>query len=230
MPNGSTLSGADSTGSFNGTLVNSPAATAAQIDGGVVFVAANSEAITASSITAMNGTSQDSLSGWFKRTSVGSNVSFGLDGSDGGAHRFNIEPFSDGNIYMGVDGGTYGFFANNDTNWHYIVLNYDGTQVSDTNRVKGYLDGVAMTTTTGGHPGATQSGSPVFLGRNPGASAFYSNGTIDEIRVTVGIIRSANWITTEYRNQSSVATFMTIGNDTPVVSSSIVNPSLFWEF
>jgi hypothetical protein len=39
---------------------------------------------------------------------------------------------------------------------------------------------------------------------------FKVNGTMDEIRIS-GVVRSADWIATEYNNQFSPATFYTVG-------------------
>lgn len=39
----------------------------------------------------------------------------------------------------------------------------------------------------------------------------FADGTIDEVRVSLGIVRSANWVWAEYQNMASNATFQTYG-------------------
>ncbi|MDP3043781.1 MAG: DUF2341 domain-containing protein [bacterium] len=61
----------------------------------------------------------------------------------------------------------------------------------------------------------TQSGTSAqnarfWIGRSEFATNKYFNGLIDEVRIS-NTARTAGWITTEWNNQSSVNTFMTIG-------------------
>ena len=49
------------------------------------------------------------------------------------------------------------------------------------------------------------------IGANPQSSAAF-NGTIDEVRVS-NAVRSAEWIATEYNNQSDISQFLTFGSE-----------------
>jgi archaellum component FlaF (FlaF/FlaG flagellin family) len=98
----------------------------------------------------------------------------------------------------------YGFVNNTnvstsiDTNWHYVTLTYDGTDI------KIYKDGAfqANTSRTGSIPTSTDT---LELGRN-------LSGWLDEIRVS-STARSANWINTTYANQNSPSTFYSLGSE-----------------
>jgi hypothetical protein len=88
--------------------------------------------------------------------------------------------------------------------WHYMVYTFDGT----THRP--YYDGGVLATAT---TPAAQTGTPsrVYFSTYDGANEDW-NGGIDEVRISdPGIVRSANWILTEYRNQSNPGTFSTLG-------------------
>jgi hypothetical protein len=50
-------------------------------------------------------------------------------------------------------------------------------------------------------------GTNTLIGFNSGV---YFAGSIDEVRVS-SIVRSANWVTTEFKNQSNPSAFYSIG-------------------
>jgi hypothetical protein len=53
------------------------------------------------------------------------------------------------------------------------------------------------------------------------ASTYLLNGICDEVRISIGIQRSASWILTEYNNQNDPSTFYTIGSESaPVITLS----------
>ena len=53
------------------------------------------------------------------------------------------------------------------------------------------------------------------------ASTYLLNGICDEVRISIGIQRSASWILTEYNNQNDPSTFYTIGSEAaPVITLS----------
>jgi len=88
--------------------------------------------------------------------------------------------------------------------WHYMVYTFDGT----THRP--YFDGAALATAT---TPAAQTGTPsqIYFSTYDGTDERWSGG-IDEVRISnSGIVRSANWIATEYNNQSAPGTFYTLG-------------------
>lgn len=206
---GATLNLSDSTSNGNnGTGVNTPTATTLQIDGAAHLVGASSQDITAT-VTALNSVTQATLSGWLKRTSASNDVAFGAD--EGSNVRLIVTAASDGNIYLAVD-GAYEYVSNNNTSAHYLTLVYNGG-LSGTARIEFYLDGVAQSPTTSGIAPASLSASlqSMHFGKDISSGNNFSTGDIDEVRISTGIARSADWITAEYNNQNDPATFITVG-------------------
>src|SRR5690606_31874933 len=79
-----------------------------------------------------------------------------------------------------------------DTNWHYMVCQYDAS----TNARAIWVDGVEVASnTTSGDLNATGN---VMIGNNPAEAGQNFNGDIDEVRSTIGTFRSDDWITTTY--------------------------------
>lgn len=222
LPNGTTLTAVDSTGTGNGTLVNTPTAGTGQIDGGAVLVSASSQYVQVPQITALGGASKAVMSAWMKRTASGNNaIILTNDGSN--IQLFGIAQggfWGSGNIAFIAENGstTWGLLALNNTSWHLIHMVYDGTQSTDATRLLGYVDGVKQTLDFSGHPGIPAtilgSNSAINIGFAIGP-ANYSDATMDEFRITAGATRSADWITAEYNNQNSPSTFYTIGAQGP---------------
>ena len=92
--------------------------------------------------------------------------------------------------------------------WYYVTMTYDGSYV------KAYENGVqqyahANTRTV------FYENLPFAVGANNNTSGGfeeYFSGAIDEVRVSK-VARSADWISTEYNNQSSPSIFYSVGND-----------------
>jgi hypothetical protein len=96
---------------------------------------------------------------------------------------------------------TYALSSLSVNTWYHIVGNWNGTTY------KLYLDGTEVN--TGAYAGSqTYSGAQMTIGTRASGDDF--DGTIDELRIS-DIARSADWISTQYNNQSSPSTFYTIG-------------------
>ena len=96
--------------------------------------------------------------------------------------------------------------------WHHVVSTYDGATQSI------YVDGVlqASQAKTGNiPPSAAQPDVWIGHGDLPDSVAWSGQyeGNIDEVRIS-NVTRSANWILTEYRNQSAPAGFYAVGGET----------------
>ena len=90
-------------------------------------------------------------------------------------------------------------------NWYYLVASYDGeTLVTYTN---GTLS--SSNPAPSGDPDAT--GRTAFIGKHALTPSYFA-GTIDEVRISDSI-HSAEWIETEYNNQSSPANFYNIASE-----------------
>ena len=108
----------------------------------------------------------------------------------------------------------------NDGDWHYVV----GIADSTNNQLKLYVDGNEEGTAS--YDGFSVTGtSNLYIGQSPGAIEQEWNGGIDECRVS-NVIRSNNWIATEYNNQYSPISFHLLATE----FSLDVNPPLIVDF
>src|SRR5262249_2311983 len=94
--------------------------------------------------------------------------------------------------------------------WHLVHLVFN--RAGPTNKV--YVDGSLQTLTAGTRSasglGNFSNSSLYFMSR--AASALNAAGTLDEGRLST-MERTANWVTTEYNNQNSPGTFITMGSE-----------------
>ncbi|MCK4365364.1 MAG: DUF2341 domain-containing protein, partial [Thermoplasmatales archaeon] len=109
-------------------------------------------------------------------------------------------------------GGTtlYGYINSNavnisiDTNWHYVVLTFDGTTI------KLYKDG-ELVDSKGLSASINTNNNDLKLGE-------FFTGTLDELRVS-NTARNAGYINTTYNNENSPTTFATFGDQIGVLST-----------
>jgi prepilin-type N-terminal cleavage/methylation domain-containing protein len=98
------------------------------------------------------------------------------------------------------------------TGWHYYTYTIDGVNYIQTM----YIDGVQKGQTTNAQAisyNSPYSGTVTVIGAHgcECGTTFHFAGSIDEVRVSK-TVRSADWIATEYNNQSSPGTFYTVGS------------------
>jgi hypothetical protein len=177
----------DLVGSNNGTLTNMDPATDWVVDtdaGGVRaldFDGLNDVVIAGAPAI----TQQMTQSYWFKRsaTSVLSCfVGFGVLSSD--SNRFIVLPWSDGIVYMQFGGVNFGRFNSNDTNWHHLVVVFDGAATGNSNRLKAWFDGSAVSLTfTGTIPSGIGSPTSLQIGRTFSQVNQFSLGRVDDYRI-----------------------------------------------
>jgi len=107
--------------------------------------------------------------------------------------------------------------------WYYYTLVFTGTGSVG---LKGYVNAVANgNTTSGGNLEADTV--TAYIGQTPRNSGDFWNGSIDEVHIS-NTGRSADWITTEYNNQSAPGTFQTLGSE--VVPGSANTTNFFFFF
>ena len=91
--------------------------------------------------------------------------------------------------------------------WYHAALTYNGSNMIL------YRNGVnsGSTAKTGS---LRQNTWDMKIGNNPGSSTSYgcTDGQLDEVRIS-SVARSINWLTTEYNNQNSPATFCNLGTE-----------------
>jgi hypothetical protein len=98
--------------------------------------------------------------------------------------------------------------------WFYTTATYDGSNLSL------FHNGNANGSTA--HTGSIDTNNmPLSIGRS-GFAADYFDGQIDEVRVS-SVARSATWISTEYNNQNSPATFYSVGTAEAETFNTVAN-------
>jgi hypothetical protein len=211
LRDGTTLSGADSTSLGNTLSINGATANSGLIDGAT---SAGTNQSLGRGSTAHNSVTA-TVSAWIKATTATGRIA-GLD-QNGSTH--SQELAIDGSnkavayAYDRVNGERIctGTTSVTTGTWHYVAGTWDGT----TGRV--YLDG-----SLDGSIGSCTSIFAEFTSPNmeigghstsgPAPTTAYFSGSIDEVRLSY-LARSANWIKTDYNNQSSPGTFIAMGSE-----------------
>jgi len=206
LPNGTTISAADSTGNASSpSLVGTPTPVAGQIDGAATIWRGGGfdNYINLGTDSAANITGKViSVEVWVKRNN---SAAYGIifsnsDGSNGYIFSLNNATTLTFTI-EGINSLTIGNLPQ-DTNWHHLMITSNSTTVT------AYIDGVSTTPTETSWAISSSSGSPTLGAANP--SSTNNTYTLDEVRIS-NIARSAGWVSTEYNNQSAPSTFETFG-------------------
>jgi YD repeat-containing protein len=227
LPNGTVLSANDSTSNGNnGTLVNSPSAVAGQIDG-ATGLNGSTQYIRVPSSSSLKPASAITLSGWAY-----------LTGTTNYSHLFSLDYRADGTWNSPYN--SYSLHYDSNTNepsanmaisgtvqvaasnaalalnaWHYLATTYDG------NTMRLFVDGSNVANTSASGSISYNTSQDLALGqRSPYSSGEYFPGNLDELRIS-SIPRSADWIATEYNNQSNPSAFYGVGGANPPTISSL---------
>jgi hypothetical protein len=221
LSNGSTLSGADSSsGGSTLTNNNSTSATTGQIDGAASFNGSNNY-LSNSSFGSISAGSSITISFWNYVTSaeLQSSAGFTVGGSDNPNRISAHAPWSDKILYW--DYGSYngGGRVSTDytsylSSWTYVVLEYNSANTTHSI----YFNGSLATSNINSNV-PTSAATGIDIGAWPQQS-LYDHASIDEFRVST-TARSADWIATEYTNQSSPSTFYSTGTATSYTGPSI---------
>ena len=202
-------SAADSTANANNGASSAVAPGAAQIDGGAVFMSSSHSAISLGMNGYSGGGNTATVEGWTKITGPGSsnvNLVFGY-GSNAYNQMLAVAYDDSNNWLLWAGGGTAQAFAPADfAGWHYLAA----TITSGSSHAL-YVDGVPA------NSGANLYGDGwnVTLGSagigSVAAIPTNMDGSVDEVRIS-NTARSADWIATEYSNQSSPGSFYILGD------------------
>ena len=151
----SIILGDASGGGNNGTLINGP--TYDSLNGGSIVFDGVDDYIncgTASTAT-IRGSSQFTISYWFKKFSSGNDFILGTLDNSANKGIF-IQWFTDSNIYFGVYSGSRSYNYVNlpyTSNWYNFTFTFDGSLVGSTNISKLYINSVQQSlTNSGGMP------------------------------------------------------------------------------
>lgn len=213
-PNGTSLSALDSTShgnnGTNGGGANAATATAGKIGGGAAF---SGTAYIDHPQSAISGATSATYSMWIKTTNTGRQFALGSGVGVCAENNFDsIETYPAGGYYALARGSTA---APNDAahttvdgNWHLLTAIYTPTTISI------QVDNNSPVTSSGLSNSAIGSGATLEVGNlctNFASGTYGWQGSIDEVELS-NTARSSGWITTEYNNQSSLSTFITVGS------------------
>ena len=221
LPNGSTLSYTDSKGVNTGTGVNTPTAAAGKIDGGMQLDG-TSPYVNIGHDTSLNVGDVFTVEAWVNtnggvgttRCTVFSSRISNTAGS------FSCEvgtanSITNSMIMTGI--GTYiaqsvGSLIFNST-WYHLVWTKNGgaTPVM-------YVNGAAVTLNSSAAYTVVDNATDKMIGTGA-AGGLFLWAIADEVRLS-GSVRSANWISTEYNNQNTPASFWAVGTPGPSGGSS----------
>jgi endonuclease/exonuclease/phosphatase family metal-dependent hydrolase len=217
LPNGSSLSAVNSVTNTAATITGATATTG-KVDGAASFVNNVTDKI-ATDVTSVNNTNTHSI--WTYRTGDGGNnlgriiqkgastVIMQLNNNSAGTYDFTRGFATD---------GVWTFARPTANAWHYIVITYDSSSLSNDPVV--YVDGQLVTVTEGATQpaGARDDSAEVYnIGNRANGNDRNWGGNLDEYRIA-NAIRSADWVTAEWNNQNSPSTFYSIGSEQTVTS------------
>jgi hypothetical protein len=213
LPDGATLTASDSTANAQTGTITAPTPGTGTIGGAASF--GPTDRIDMGNITSLNGATAATWSLWVKFNSLSaatrgllskwgvavatflitaenSEVQAAITNAD--ASNYNIQK----TVGAGITTGT----------WYHVTATY----TANTNLLV-YINGVKQATnnaSTAPIASLTTSSSSLQVGFETAESRTALDGIIDEVRIS-NIARSPDWILTEYRNQSSPATYISVG-------------------
>lgn len=217
LKDGATLSGADSTASVNtGTPSHSPAAIAGNIDGAANFVSPDyirgANTVNIATVTEEAWIRPGTLPPGTRETIIGFFDGIGSDTADK-----ILQLRNDGKIYFYVFSGS----AKNTSTpasalstgtWYHVAGTANGTTAY------AYVNGVAVGSVAAGNTFAGYTVANTFVSGASGSGCacgtYLTDTDVDEVRIS-DIARSADWLLTQYNNQSDPATFWTVGTEDP---------------
>ena len=208
LPNGTTLTANDSTSNANnGTLVSTPLAITGKIDGGM-GVSNASHNYVSTGVTGMpTGVNARTVSAWIYQTdNTTQNGVVEMNGGIGG-NTFLMIPITAAGLYYIWSNSTSTNFQITSgqspplNQWNRVVLTWDGATI------KYYLNGVFQAQLS--YSTAVGTLSSIEIGRRKQTIDASFTGSIDEVNILNAVL-GADWILTEYNNQSSPSTFFQI--------------------
>lgn len=213
----------DNDGSKEGDDANEPEEETGKVGKAQVFELANNEYIDCGGVVHDADNDNLTTSVWIKPNMVDSSTGMGYLGHRGnaGLSLVNVgwRPLTSrelavltlfGRFDQVSDG--YDPDLSNDT-WYHVAVTYNKVNVIF------YLNGSLLSS----HAKSDEvkvSDYNMYIGavNNNGVASNPVNGSLDEVRIS-DFPRSADWISTEYNNQNSPATFFTIGEEVPSMLS-----------
>jgi len=205
LGNGSTLSLADSTSNANDLTNFSATAVTGKVGGGANL--GGSASLRKTSPTGVLNTIPTTLETWMRST-VSNQYQYIIQGTiyGGNSAIFSLAMHGANNrlYYFQNNVAREGTTAVSGGAWRHIALT-----VTNTTTANIYVDGADD---SGANPASAWSlgSANIYLGGLDGTSNHFT-GDVDEARFS-SVVRSATWLSTQYKNQSDPATFFTIGS------------------
>lgn len=199
LPNGTTISGTDSTSNGNNGTNTSGTAAVGKMGGGVDFPGTAPQKIEINSSLWTLAGSTYTVSMWVKAVSFSETVLF--DAANGtGVDYLQIGSPIGVNVSFGGSYRTYNNTRVSAGVWNYITVTQNGDL---------YVNGV-LQAATGGFVNDPSNSGVMYIGKLDFSPTYSLWGSIDEFRVS-NVVRSAGWIRTEYNNQSDPSSFYAYG-------------------
>jgi len=228
-PSGSAPQMKDSTsGANHGTsqgFMTSSDLVAAQVDGGLDFDGSNDYLSTG---YVQNGVTAYTIEAWVNTSTASTQMVLVGDRGSGAGKSLTLSigttypggPGTAGDLAYGVDSnsiyiGIYSTSTVNNNQWHHVAGTWTapgGTAIAP-GQFSLYIDGSPAPTNTA----STGSTTSPLTGLSGTQIAYhqawnkYFQGKLDEVRIS-NSVRSAAWIATEYNNQNSPGTFVSVGS------------------
>lgn len=211
--------GNDGTGG-NGSGAATPTQTTGKIGSGQSFD--GGDFITMGNTLGYGQGSTYTFSAWIQTTGTSMSIlGKGLHNGNETGYWFYVESGGDLSIYheqlfLGIFQAEHAKIGNpadvNNGGWNYVVGTYSGNNNSSGMNL--YVDGTHITSVTTIDDTTSSdftTSYPFNIGAMNNSGSFF-NGKIDEVR-TASVVRSADWISTEYNNQNSPSTFVIVGSE-----------------
>ncbi|MCK5466145.1 DUF2341 domain-containing protein [Candidatus Parcubacteria bacterium] len=208
----------DSTSNSNDSATNtSDPTTSGQIDGAMDFTFANSDYINVGSSASLDDITTITICAWVYANSYSNDDRIFAKDPDGVSGKtFDVREEPDNYLEYRQAFVTNGGYWHSPVDslpisqWHYVCATYDNSS-SDNNPLL-YINGSSVAVNESKVPdGVAMSDASydAIIGNRDDTGRGW-NGTIDEVRIS-STIRSADWIATEYNNQSDPSNFYNLG-------------------
>lgn len=216
-PGGTASQMIDSTSNSNdGTSYGSMAtddSIAGKVGKGIDFDGSN-DSIDVGNGSSLNITGNITVSFWIKSSAnnASKRIVTKLDGGSASGYDICFTSSGNGALKFGTNNGGWNEIGASqeitDNTWHYAVFYYDMAGGVNNKRIY-YDNSVAAQATYA--DGMTSNSTTVSVGSLSNAANFFT-GSLDEVRISSSA-RSADWIATEYNNQSNPSTFYTLSSE-----------------
>jgi hypothetical protein len=214
LPNGTTLAAKDSTANAHDGAISGPTASVGNTDGAASFAGTGTNKLSFGASADWNFAGSFTASCWIKVSVDADGFILGINNGVGTfAFELTQTHFGGDGLFWGVNGASvqaHYFVSVADGQWHHVVGTWDsGTQVPTV-----YLDAASVASGTALGAFAGSSSIALTAGNdagNVGVFGLYA-GLLDEVKVS-NVLRSTDWITSEYNNQVPASTFLTLGSE-----------------